>query len=46
MGMAGNKGAVAIRLDYCDTSFCFVCAHLASGNYNGQYRLRYHHHNE
>ncbi|KAI9287437.1 SacI homology domain-containing protein [Umbelopsis sp. AD052] len=34
MGMAGNKGAVAIRLDYCDTSFCFVCAHLASGHSN------------
>lgn len=31
MGMAGNKGAVAIRMDYGDTSFCFVAAHLASG---------------
>jgi hypothetical protein len=31
MGIAGNKGAVAIRMDYGDTSFCFVAAHLASG---------------
>ncbi|CAG8722117.1 1407_t:CDS:2, partial [Racocetra fulgida] len=30
-GMAGNKGGVAIRLDYHDTSICFVTAHLASG---------------
>ncbi|KAK4701408.1 synaptojanin, partial [Phenoliferia sp. Uapishka_3] len=33
-GMAGNKGAVAIRLDYRDTSFCFVTAHLAAGHSN------------
>lgn len=33
-GMAGNKGAVAIRLDYCDTSFCFVTAHFAAGHSN------------
>lgn len=31
MGIAGNKGAVAIRMDYGDTSFCFVAAHFASG---------------
>ncbi|GAA6063284.1 hypothetical protein JCM10212_004666 [Sporobolomyces blumeae] len=30
-GMAGNKGAVAIRLDYHSTSFCFLTAHLAAG---------------
>ncbi|KAI9226194.1 MAG: inositol polyphosphate phosphatase [Piptocephalis tieghemiana] len=30
-GMTGNKGAVAARLEWGDTSFCFVCAHLASG---------------
>jgi hypothetical protein len=34
MGIAGNKGAVAIRMDYGDTSFCFVAAHLASGHSN------------
>lgn len=32
--MAGNKGAVAISLDYCDTSFCFVTAHFAAGHSN------------
>jgi endonuclease/exonuclease/phosphatase family metal-dependent hydrolase len=30
-GMAGNKGAVAIRMEYCSTSLCFVTAHLAAG---------------
>ena len=30
-GMAGNKGAVAIRFDYADTSVCLVTAHLAAG---------------
>ncbi|KAI9305413.1 SacI homology domain-containing protein [Cunninghamella echinulata] len=34
MGMAGNKGAVAIRLEYGDTSFCFLAAHFASGQSN------------
>ncbi|CAL1701192.1 unnamed protein product [Somion occarium] len=33
-GMAGNKGAVGIRLDYHDTNFCFVTAHLAAGHSN------------
>ncbi|KAG8890530.1 inositol polyphosphate 5-phosphatase [Tulasnella sp. 332] len=33
-GMSGNKGAVAIRLDYHDTSFCFLTAHLAAGHSN------------
>ncbi|WAQ92694.1 hypothetical protein PtA15_17A176 [Puccinia triticina] len=30
-GIAGNKGAVAIRLDIHDSSFCFVTAHFAAG---------------
>ncbi|KEY67527.1 hypothetical protein S7711_02446 [Stachybotrys chartarum IBT 7711] len=30
-GMAGNKGAVAIRFDYANTHICFVTAHLAAG---------------
>lgn len=33
-GMAGNKGAVAIRLRMYDTAVCFVCAHLAAGQTN------------
>ncbi|BGP22785.1 inositolor phosphatidylinositol phosphatase [Rhodotorula toruloides] len=33
-GLAGNKGAVAIRLDYRASSFCFVTAHLAAGHSN------------
>lgn len=32
--MSGNKGAVGIRLDYHDTSFCFLTAHLAAGHSN------------
>ncbi|TFK43681.1 phosphatidylinositol phosphate phosphatase [Crucibulum laeve] len=31
-GMSGNKGAVGIRLEYHDTSFCFLTAHLAAGH--------------
>ncbi|KAK5112907.1 hypothetical protein LTR62_003729 [Meristemomyces frigidus] len=42
-GMAGNKGAVAIRMEYAETSICLVTAHLAAGfaNYeerNSDYR--------
>ncbi|KAK4058577.1 Inositol-1,4,5-trisphosphate 5-phosphatase 1 [Microbotryomycetes sp. JL221] len=37
-GMAGNKGAVAIRLDFKQTSFCFITAHLAAGHSNVQER--------
>ncbi|KAI0089103.1 inositol polyphosphate phosphatase [Irpex rosettiformis] len=33
-GISGNKGAVAIRLDYHDTNFCFITAHLAAGHSN------------
>ncbi|KAK0966508.1 Inositol-1,4,5-trisphosphate 5-phosphatase 1 [Friedmanniomyces endolithicus] len=37
-GMAGNKGAVAIRMDYADTSLCLVTAHLAAGFANYEER--------
>ncbi|KAH8885245.1 hypothetical protein GQ53DRAFT_372822 [Thozetella sp. PMI_491] len=37
-GMAGNKGAVAIRLDYVNTPICFVTAHLAAGFANYEER--------
>jgi hypothetical protein len=36
--MAGNKGAVAIRMDYHDTTLCLVTSHLASGQENLQER--------
>jgi hypothetical protein len=39
-GMAGNKGAVAIRLDYANTQLCFVTAHLAAGFANYEERNR------
>lgn len=32
--MAGNKGGIAIRLDWADSSFCFVTAHFAAGTSN------------
>ncbi|KAJ1033041.1 hypothetical protein NDA16_000320 [Ustilago loliicola] len=31
-GMSGNKGGVAIRMDYYDTAICFVTAHFAAGH--------------
>ncbi|GJJ07292.1 hypothetical protein Clacol_001492 [Clathrus columnatus] len=37
-GMSGNKGAVGIRLDYHDTTFCFLTAHLAAGQSNVEER--------
>jgi hypothetical protein len=42
-GMAGNKGAVAIRMDYASTQICFVTAHLAAGFANYDERNRDYH---
>ncbi|KAJ9663393.1 Inositol-1,4,5-trisphosphate 5-phosphatase 1 [Coniosporium apollinis] len=42
-GMAGNKGAVAIRMEYANTSLCFVTAHLAAGFANYDERNRDYH---
>lgn len=39
-GIAGNKGAVAIRFEYGSTSICFVTAHLAAGFANYEERNR------
>ena len=39
-GIAGNKGAVAIRLEVSNTSLCFVTAHLAAGFANYDERNR------
>ncbi|CCE63659.1 hypothetical protein TPHA_0F01750 [Tetrapisispora phaffii CBS 4417] len=33
-GIAGNKGAVSIRFNYGDTSFCFINSHLSAGDNN------------
>lgn len=34
MGFAGNKGGVSIRLQFYDSTLCFVCAHLAAHREN------------
>ncbi|KAL8249675.1 hypothetical protein R6Q59_006543 [Mikania micrantha] len=40
MGCLGNKGSVSVRFQFHETSFCFICAHLASGGREGDERLR------
>lgn len=42
-GMAGNKGAVAIRMEYASTQLCFVTAHLAAGFANYDERNKDYH---
>lgn len=39
-GIAGNKGAVAIRMEVASTSICFITAHLAAGFANYEERNR------
>ncbi|KAK4484113.1 hypothetical protein RD792_011333 [Penstemon davidsonii] len=40
MGCLGNKGSVSVRFQLQETSFCFVCSHLASGGKEGDERYR------
>ncbi|KAJ9543025.1 hypothetical protein OSB04_022732 [Centaurea solstitialis] len=35
MGYLGNKGSIAISMSFGETSFCFVCSHLTSGQKEG-----------
>ncbi|EXB39750.1 Type I inositol-1,4,5-trisphosphate 5-phosphatase CVP2 [Morus notabilis] len=35
MGCLGNKGCISISMSLHQTSFCFVCSHLASGEKEG-----------
>ncbi|XP_049345235.1 type IV inositol polyphosphate 5-phosphatase 9-like isoform X2 [Solanum verrucosum] len=39
-GYLGNKGSVSVRFWLHETSFCFVCSHLASGGKEGDERQR------
>ena len=34
MGMMGNKGGVSIRMQFYDSTLCFVCTHLAAHREN------------
>ncbi|XP_022954332.1 type IV inositol polyphosphate 5-phosphatase 9-like isoform X1 [Cucurbita moschata] len=40
MSCLGNKGSVSVRFGLHETSFCFVCTHLASGGKEGDEKNR------
>ncbi|KAJ6916922.1 hypothetical protein NC652_019356 [Populus alba x Populus x berolinensis] len=40
MGRLGNKGCISISMSLHQTSFCFVCSHLASGEKEGDEQKR------
>ncbi|CAH2045823.1 unnamed protein product [Thlaspi arvense] len=40
MGCLGNKGSVSVRFQLHETTFCFVCSHLASGGRDRDERQR------
>lgn len=40
MGYLGNKGSVSVSMSIEGTSFCFIAAHLASGEKTGDERRR------
>ncbi|XP_057446825.1 type IV inositol polyphosphate 5-phosphatase 9-like [Lotus japonicus] len=40
MGCLGNKGSISIRFCLHETSFCFICSHLASGGKEEDRRQR------
>ncbi|KAF7836287.1 type I inositol polyphosphate 5-phosphatase 10 [Senna tora] len=35
MGCLGNKGCISVSMSLFQTSFCFICSHLASGEKEG-----------
>ncbi|XP_057980985.1 type I inositol polyphosphate 5-phosphatase 10 [Malania oleifera] len=35
LGCLGNKGCISVSMSFHQTSFCFVCSHLASGEKEG-----------
>ncbi|KAL3592600.1 hypothetical protein D5086_011240 [Populus alba] len=40
MGYIGNKGSISVSMSIYQTSFCFVCTHLTSGEKDGDERKR------
>ncbi|KAL5232003.1 hypothetical protein ABZP36_030779 [Zizania latifolia] len=40
MGYLGNKGCISVSMTLHQTSFCFICSHLASGEKEGDERRR------